>query len=360
MKDYLMKKIFSILALTLFATSCATNETVSNQAFNFECKESTAVVFDASASMLNQKQWDTLMNILHDPLVCVMVDPEYSLSLIIQGSTSADTVYFDFKEYFLKNEINKNQRAKKLSEIFPQAFKDIQLQIVKSIESVDSGSTDMISLFTTICQLSENNPNIKDVNVITDGMSTVETLSEIKKCSDNQLNVNFVNVGYSAPEFYIQTLKSDIISYCSSAGFNCTFNNIISNSSETYNIPDISIEQEPNLYFNLDNDILFSKDSCELTSEASNYLNNKVFPLFKNSDSTIVITGHSDNLGPTDSRMPLSQCRAEAVKQAAIKFGLSNNIEAIGVGDTQPRKGYDPNTPEGQQANRRVTIEEKG
>jgi outer membrane protein OmpA-like peptidoglycan-associated protein len=190
-------------------------------------------------------------------------------------------------------------------------------------------------------------------------MSTIEALSEIEKCSDNKLNVNFINVGYSAPEFYIQNLKSDLVAYCSVAGFNCTFNNIVSNSLEAYNIPDILVEQEPNLYFNLDSAILFSKDSCELNPESLNDLY-KIFSTFTNLDSTIVITGYSDNLGPVDSRIPLSQCRAEAVKQAAIKFGLSNNIEAIGVGDTQPRKGYDPNTPEGQQANRRVTIQEKG
>ena len=354
-----MKKLLITLALTLFATACASSSNVSNQSFNFDCNESTAVVFDASSSMINQKQWDTLINTIRNPLMCVMVDPEYSLSLTIQGSTSADTSYNNFKDIFIKEEININQRTEKLSELFPQTFENIQLQILKSIESVDSSSTDMISLFTTICQLSEKNPDITNVIVITDGMSTVESLSEIEKCSDNQLNVNFVNVGYSAPEFYIQTLKSDMISYCSSAGFNCTFNNIVSSSSETYNIPNISVEQEPNLYFNLDNDILFSKDSCELNPESLDNLN-KVFSLFTNSDSTIVITGYSDNLGPADSRMPLSQCRAEAVKQAAIKFGLSNNIEAIGVGDTQPRKGYDPNTPEGQQANRRVTIQEKG
>ena len=355
-----MKKLLTTLALTLFATSCASSSNVSNQSFNFECDESsTAIIFDASSSMVNQKQLNTLMYVIRDPLMCVMVNPEYSLLLIIQGSTSADTFYFDFKDIFIKNEINKNQRTKKLPELFPQTFKDIQLQIAKAIESVDSSSTDMISLFTTICQLSEKDPDITNVIVITDAMSTVESLSEIEKCSDNQLNVNFVNVGYSVPEFYIQTLRFDMISYCNFAGFNCTFNNIVSNSSETYNIPEISVEQEPNLYFNLDNAILFSKDSCELNPESLDNLN-KVFSLFTNSDSTIVITGYSDNLGPADSRMPLSQCRAEAVKQAAIKFGLSNNIQAIGVGDTQPRKGYDPNTPEGQQANRRVTIQETG
>lgn len=356
-----MKKLFIPFVLITIATSCATNETVSNQSFNFDCNESTSVVFDASSSMINQKQWDTLINTIRNPLMCVMVDPEYSLSLIIQGSTSADTSYNNFKDIFIEEEININQRTKKLPQLFPQTFETIKLQIAKNIESIDSSSTDMISLFTTVCQLSEKNPDITNTNVIvvTDAMSTVESLSEIEKCSDNQLNVNFVNVGYSVPEFYIQTLKSDIISYCSFAGFNCTFNNIVSNSSETYNIPNILVEQEPNLYFNLDNAILFSKDSCELNSESLDSLN-KVFSLFTNSDSTILIKGHSDNLGPVESRMPLSQCRAEAVKQAAINYGLTNNIEAIGVGDTQPRKGYDPNTPEGQQANRRVTIEEKG
>ena len=351
-----MKKLFITLALTLSATACASSSSVSNQSFNFDCNESTAVVFDASSSMINQKQWDTLINTIRNPLMCVMVDPEYSLSLTIQGSTSADTSYHNFKDIFIEEEININQRTKKLSELFPQTFENIQLQIAKSTESVDSSSTDMISLFTTICQLSEKNPDITNVIVITDGMSTVESLSKIEKCSDNQLNVNFVNVGYSAPEFYIQTLKSDMISYCSSAGFKCTFNNIVSNSSETYNIPEISVEQEPNLYLSLDNALLFSKDSCELNPESLDYLH-QVFSTITNPNSTIIITGHSDNLGPVDSRMPLSQCRAEAVKQAAIKFGLFNNIEAIGVGDTQPRKGYDPNTPEGQQANRRVTIQ---
>jgi hypothetical protein len=258
-----MKKLLITLALTLSVTACASSSSVSNQSFNFDCNESTAVVFDASSSMINQKQWDTLMNTIRDPLMCVMVDPEYSFSLTIQGSTSADTSYNNFKSIFIENEININQRTKKLSELFSQTFENIQLQIIKDIEFLDSSSTDMISLFTTICQLSEKYPDVTNVNVITDAMSTIEALSEIEKCSDNKLNVNFINVGYSAPEFYIQNLKSDLVAYCSVAGFNCTFNNIVSNSLEAYNIPDILVEQEPNLYFNLDSAILFSKDSCE-------------------------------------------------------------------------------------------------
>ena len=220
----------------------------------------------------------------------------------------------------------------------------------------------MISLFTTICQLSEKNLDIKNLNVITDGMSTIESLSEIEKCSNNQLNVNFINVGYSVPELYIQTLKSDIISYCSSAEFNCTFNNIISNSSETFNIldiiPDISVEQEPTFYFNLDSSILFEKDSCVINFDSIAYLNNIWFSIESTYYTKISIVGHSDNLGLITDRLPLSQCRATAVKDSAVTFGLVEHlINDIGVGDSQPIRSYDPNTLEGQQANRRVTIQ---
>ncbi|MEA1050693.1 OmpA family protein, partial [Lamprobacter modestohalophilus] len=67
------------------------------------------------------------------------------------------------------------------------------------------------------------------------------------------------------------------------------------------------------------------------------------------------IEGHTDSLGSPEINQPLSQQRAEAVRQALIDRGIAaERVVAQGAGSTQPIA--DNATPEGQRQNRRVEI----
>lgn len=93
---------------------------------------------------------------------------------------------------------------------------------------------------------------------------------------------------------------------------------------------------------------MFELNSYELTSDAKQTLNTFATDV-KNAmkDDTnycISITGHTDKSGSDAINIPLSEKRAEAVKQALVSSGIqSNNITAKGVGSSQCKsnKTYD-------------------
>lgn len=71
---------------------------------------------------------------------------------------------------------------------------------------------------------------------------------------------------------------------------------------------------------------------------------------------TVVLVGHSDNVGSLEDNIRLSQRRAESVREALVgEFGIARNrLSARGVGYLSP---VAPNTtPEGRRANRRVAV----
>lgn len=70
---------------------------------------------------------------------------------------------------------------------------------------------------------------------------------------------------------------------------------------------------------------------------------------------SVRIEGHTDSLGSPEINQPLSQQRAEAVRQALIERGIAaERVVAQGAGSTQPIA--DNATPEGQRQNRRVEL----
>jgi len=74
---------------------------------------------------------------------------------------------------------------------------------------------------------------------------------------------------------------------------------------------------------------------------------------------SIVITGHTDNVGPAQFNQELSLRRAEAVKAFAISRGVDGSkIQTVGRGETNPIA--DNKTAEGRARNRRVDVEIKG
>ncbi|MFA6904001.1 MAG: OmpA family protein [Gallionellaceae bacterium] len=71
-------------------------------------------------------------------------------------------------------------------------------------------------------------------------------------------------------------------------------------------------------------------------------------------DTTAVIEGHSDNVGPSEKNKKLSQERAQSVVNYLMEnFKIAESrLTAVGYGETRPIA--DNSTREGQQANRRI------
>ncbi len=69
----------------------------------------------------------------------------------------------------------------------------------------------------------------------------------------------------------------------------------------------------------------------------------------------ILITGHTDWVGPTAANLKLSQQRARAVKSALVKLGIAaDRLTTRGLGESQPIA--DNHTAAGRARNRRVTL----
>lgn len=78
--------------------------------------------------------------------------------------------------------------------------------------------------------------------------------------------------------------------------------------------------------------------------------------LTKNSTLSIIISGHTDNLGEDNYNIILSNKRAEAVKSALVKLGIAaGRIATIGKGETEP---LTPNDSDNNRfRNRRIEVE---
>ena len=76
----------------------------------------------------------------------------------------------------------------------------------------------------------------------------------------------------------------------------------------------------------------------------------------ENPELLLSISGHTDNMGDDSMNMDLSKDRAYAVKDRLTSLDVeATRMEVFYFGETQPVASND--TPEGQQANRRVVFE---
>ncbi|MBW1608842.1 MAG: OmpA family protein [Deltaproteobacteria bacterium] len=101
--------------------------------------------------------------------------------------------------------------------------------------------------------------------------------------------------------------------------------------------------------------VLFDFDSAEIKSEAHPMLDEAVVILKKNPELKVEVDGHTDNIGPAEYNMMLSERRANAV----MKYFVDNGVEAErltvkGFGLTKPAVGND--TKEDRAKNRRVEL----
>jgi outer membrane protein OmpA-like peptidoglycan-associated protein len=102
-------------------------------------------------------------------------------------------------------------------------------------------------------------------------------------------------------------------------------------------------------------DVLFATGRSELKGGAASNLSKLGAFLNKYEDRTVVIEGHTDNVGSEDSNLGLSQRRADSVKSYLVSRGVgSTRLAASGKGENSPVAGNDSAT--GRQQNRRVEV----
>lgn len=103
------------------------------------------------------------------------------------------------------------------------------------------------------------------------------------------------------------------------------------------------------------NDILFATASDELTGRSKFILKQFGRFLKENENISVLIQGHTDNIGDPNKNLTLSERRAKSVRNYLEQIGIGKNrLEAEGYGDTQPKV---PNTtPENRQKNRRTDF----
>ncbi|HEY5535155.1 MAG TPA: OmpA family protein [Ignavibacteria bacterium] len=103
------------------------------------------------------------------------------------------------------------------------------------------------------------------------------------------------------------------------------------------------------------NNIFFDFNESKLKSESYLELDRLYKFLNDNSDISVEISGHTDNIGSDEYNITLSNARANAVKDYLISKGISGNrIMSKGYGKSKPVATND--TDEGRQLNRRVEF----
>jgi outer membrane protein OmpA-like peptidoglycan-associated protein len=118
-----------------------------------------------------------------------------------------------------------------------------------------------------------------------------------------------------------------------------------------------SVKQETRgMVITLSGAVLFISGKAELMASAMQKLNNVAEALTKqDTESKIVVEGHTDSQGGAAYNQDLSERRAQAVRDYLVTRGIAaDRITAQGFGLTRPIA--DNNTPEGRANNRRVEI----
>jgi outer membrane protein OmpA-like peptidoglycan-associated protein len=102
-------------------------------------------------------------------------------------------------------------------------------------------------------------------------------------------------------------------------------------------------------------DVLFATGRADLKPGAVADLDRLVTFLAKYPERTVIIEGHTDNVGSTESNMTLSRNRAESVRSYLTQHGVGpGRIDARGMGESVPVAAND--SAGGRQQNRRVEI----
>jgi len=102
-------------------------------------------------------------------------------------------------------------------------------------------------------------------------------------------------------------------------------------------------------------DYFFDFDSAILNPGAYDEINRTFLALNEYPQTTIMIEGHTDNVGTEEYNLKLSKNRAEAVKDALLARGIDPaRLQTVGFGESKPIA--DNTTEKGRQMNRRVKV----
>lgn len=102
-------------------------------------------------------------------------------------------------------------------------------------------------------------------------------------------------------------------------------------------------------------DMLFETGNSQLKGNAAENLAKLSSFLKAYPDRTLMIEGHTDNVGSDDSNQSLSQRRAESVRMYLLEQGISNSrLGAYGKGESAPVASND--SVSGRALNRRVEV----
>ncbi|GAA2577687.1 OmpA family protein [Streptomyces tubercidicus] len=110
-----------------------------------------------------------------------------------------------------------------------------------------------------------------------------------------------------------------------------------------------------NVTFALQAEVLFDKDSAELSSDAVSRIDTIASEIKKQNATSLRVFGFTDNLGSASHGLVLSKKRANAVQQELAKdLGSSVSFQIRGYGEQYPIA--DNSTEEGRKKNRRVEV----
>jgi len=102
-------------------------------------------------------------------------------------------------------------------------------------------------------------------------------------------------------------------------------------------------------------DVLFATGKAEVAAGGLRSIDKLAEFLKKNPTRNLLIEGHTDNTGPEDFNLKLSQQRADAVRDALVSRGVgADRITTKGYGPKYPVVAND--TAAGRQQNRRVEV----
>ncbi len=104
-------------------------------------------------------------------------------------------------------------------------------------------------------------------------------------------------------------------------------------------------------------DVLFASDSSDLNAAALSAVD-EIAATVSDSTSKVIVVCHSSSDGPVNSRLELSERRADslAARLEQVMNRPNDSIDRIGMGDTSPLPNIDQATPTGLALNRRCEV----
>ena len=102
-------------------------------------------------------------------------------------------------------------------------------------------------------------------------------------------------------------------------------------------------------------DVLFDTGQARIQSGAYGTLDRLANALKERPAHSVIIEGHTDNVGSDSNNARLSEHRAQSVQSALLQRGVATSqVSAVGKGESEPVAGND--TANGRQQNRRVEL----